>query len=540
MSCNRVCAPKWGVGCGRRLAVYVAMALALSVMEERSTACAGPGTEAAAPSQLPSSGAQAGGSWSAAWTTPNPGVGVRSSRARPSMLQAFPLRTGGTTLHPAPPLVQTPHVLPPPVTSTPTAPAESTATVDGSWKVVPIPARQPTAPRAPIPARNESDTELPPPGGTWSPPEPRHGAPSASPGVQPKGVSGTGGFVETRPPSSALPPYRAPTNPISPQPPVAGWGPTPPAVAMPPVGRPGTVEQPVFDHAPIGAPKRSARSVRRSVPQRAVPLQTMPRARRSATARGAVRGTVGGGPQIGHGAFRRPGVLRRASGDAHVIPWRGGDVREQGGMQPAADSGLRFRFAVGDKVKIAVWGEKELVSEQAVLPDGTIVPPLLEPMMVKGRSISDVRNDLMRGYENHQEVGSRDVILTVSRLGVKDRAFILGEVGDATAVELTEPRTLLQVLAEAGGPVGGVSDLERIRVVRTRNRSGRPQVFRVNAMRIMQGRLRTFMIQPGDVVYVPATGTASWSRDMQMRLAPLQTLIGGAATAALAITTTGQ
>ena len=470
-------------------------------------AVAGPGSEAAPPSQLPTSASQAGGAWTTAWTTPNPGMGVRSSRARPA---------GAVPSVPAPNRLASPP-------STAGMQAHGRSTGPGPWRVVPVPARRGVVPGTLIPARDE--TELPPPGGSWSLPGASNGQPGArSPAGDAKddtdrtdGTTGASRFVETRPPATALPPYAAPANP-----PVVVWPQpnsipaTPPMRAMPnvPPAQPS-------NQAPLGSPPGNAYASRTRMRRVSAPRRSQ------------------GAPQVNRGAFRRPTALWRG-GEEQVIAWGGGSTRKQGGMRPVAQDGMHFRFAVGDTVKIAVWKEKELLSEQAVLPDGTIVPPLLEPLMVKGRTISEVRADLIRGYSDHKEVGPRDVILTVSRLGVKDRAFILGEVGDSTAVELREPRTLLQVLAEAGGPVGGVSDLERIRVVRTRNRSGRPQVFRVNAKRIMQGRLSTFMIQPGDVVYVPATGTASWSRDMQMRLAPLQTLIGGAATAALAVTSTTQ
>ncbi|MGE0192618.1 MAG: polysaccharide biosynthesis/export family protein [Planctomycetota bacterium] len=196
---------------------------------------------------------------------------------------------------------------------------------------------------------------------------------------------------------------------------------------------------------------------------------------------------------------------------------------------------VTFRFAVGDTMRVSIWDDESQTGtidlEQRVLRDGTITPIWLEPVRVAGLSIQEVRDLLVDRYLLYYEPPIRITIGVVSVHA--ERAFVLGEVGAPTAIELTGPTTALQALAQAGSAIPGVGDLERVKLIRNCEGCGSaPRVYTLNLSRTLVGRGRTVTLQPGDVLYVPTRGVIDWTRDLGAILAPLGNLLGGVGSAA--------
>lgn len=244
---------------------------------------------------------------------------------------------------------------------------------------------------------------------------------------------------------------------------------------------------------------------------------------------GAVRGPAPAGPTVAAAGSSAAGTAPAASAPA-ALP-----AAAPAAPPNASAQDFGFRFRVGDEVGIDVWQEKDLSVVQRVLRDGTIAPPLLDPMPAAGRSVRELRADLLQRYAAYL----REPRITVRVVSVQsDRVFVLGEVRTPSAVAAVGHTTLLQGIAQAGGFTQDVADRTRIRVVRPAPAGGRPQVMTVDADAVLAGRARDIALQPGDVVYVPTTGLADWSRHLTQAFAPVATLLGSAgsvATTALAI-----
>lgn len=202
-----------------------------------------------------------------------------------------------------------------------------------------------------------------------------------------------------------------------------------------------------------------------------------------------------------------------------------------GAPQPPAD--FTFRFSVGDEVDVSIWREKELSATHRVLHDGTIAPPLLDPVRIEGMTIREVRSELLPKYKKY----IKDPRISVRVVNVhSSRVFVLGEVAEAQAVVATGRMSALQAIAQAGGFEMEHADRERIRVVRVVG--GKARVITVNADNVIAGRQRDVSLRPGDVVFVPTTGLSDWSRRLSQQLEPIATFlgsIGSIATTALAI-----
>ena len=144
-----------------------------------------------------------------------------------------------------------------------------------------------------------------------------------------------------------------------------------------------------------------------------------------------------------------------------------------------------------------------------VSPDGRISVPMLAPVVVAGRSVEQVSEELSRRYqENYRNV---QVSVLLDNLA-GNRVFVFGEVRNPGAVAMTGPISVLQALAQAGGPVESGS-IENVRVV-VPDSSGEPKIKTVNLSGISsQTTLSGDEVLPANAtVYVPPTALATMGR----------------------------
>lgn len=183
---------------------------------------------------------------------------------------------------------------------------------------------------------------------------------------------------------------------------------------------------------------------------------------------------------------------------------------------------VQFRFDVGDELATAVWTEPELSSQQRLLADGTISPPLLKPQRVVGLTVEEVQARLTAAYREYLKEPKVSVRV-VSIHG--DRVFVLGEVRTPQSVSLVGPITVVQSIAAAGGFAEEFADKQRVQVLRV-GPDGTPTPVFVNARAVLAGVERDLPLQRGDIVYVPAKGVTEFARTVGQALSPITTAIG--------------
>lgn len=104
-----------------------------------------------------------------------------------------------------------------------------------------------------------------------------------------------------------------------------------------------------------------------------------------------------------------------------------------------------------------------------------------------------------------------------------EQAFVFGSVSKGGAVPFVNGHLdLLQALAQAGmGPSEYANGhLEDIRIIR--GESDRAQFIVVDAQQIMDGKAAPFLLEPGDIVYVPNSRVSNWNQAIQQILPSLQ------------------
>ncbi len=190
---------------------------------------------------------------------------------------------------------------------------------------------------------------------------------------------------------------------------------------------------------------------------------------------------------------------------------------------------VQFRFQVGDELATSVWREPDLATQQRILGDGTISPPLLKALPVVGLSVDDVRERLERGYSEFLKEPKVSVRVVAIH---SDRVFVIGEVKNPQAVPLVGPTTLVQAIAQAGGFTEESAEKGAVRVIRA-DASGRAVATAINVKAVLVGAAGDVALQRGDIVFVPARGVTEWARTVGQALSPISTAIGTAGSAAI-------
>jgi protein involved in polysaccharide export with SLBB domain len=146
---------------------------------------------------------------------------------------------------------------------------------------------------------------------------------------------------------------------------------------------------------------------------------------------------------------------------------------------------------------------------EKVLPDGTISLPRLSPIKARGRTLDDVRHEIDAAYT---ALGLDVSVSLVPRALPPGTTFVLGEVAKPGRFDLERPRTVLMVVAQAGGvlPTGSMSS---VRLFYT-GEDGMQRMRSINLTGVMEDlRLEDDMIVPNNsIIYVPPTELAKLGR----------------------------
>lgn len=169
---------------------------------------------------------------------------------------------------------------------------------------------------------------------------------------------------------------------------------------------------------------------------------------------------------------------------------------------PAADTGVTVAddFIIGpeDVLGIQFWREQDMSGDVTVRPDGLISVPLLGEVRAAGLRPDELKSDLQKRASKFLT----DANLTIVVRQVNSRkVFITGEVAKPGAYPLTGPRTVMQLIALAGG-LTEFADAKSIAVMR--DEQGRTKTFKFNYRDVSRGRSveQNILLQPGDTVVV--------------------------------------
>jgi protein involved in polysaccharide export with SLBB domain len=112
-----------------------------------------------------------------------------------------------------------------------------------------------------------------------------------------------------------------------------------------------------------------------------------------------------------------------------------------------ADDASAYRLGSGDKLRVTVFGEKDLSGEFDVNDQGVVALPLIGPTKLAGKTISEAEAQITQSYGKDYLVNPR---VNVEVLNYRP-FFILGEVKNPGSYPYVHGMTVVNAVALAGG-----------------------------------------------------------------------------------------
>lgn len=162
---------------------------------------------------------------------------------------------------------------------------------------------------------------------------------------------------------------------------------------------------------------------------------------------------------------------------------------------------LTYHIGVEDELAISVWHEQDLSMNVVVRPDGMITLPLLNDLKVTGMTTKQLQ-DMLTGKLKDSDILKEPQVTVIVRQIHSRKVYLVGQAVRPGIYTLNDSKTVLQLLAEAGGP-GPYAKLGSIYIIRQQDGVRRRLPF--NYKKAISGRNVSddFVLQPGDMVVLP-------------------------------------
>lgn len=180
-----------------------------------------------------------------------------------------------------------------------------------------------------------------------------------------------------------------------------------------------------------------------------------------------------------------------------------GPNQHSGVQYPTVGPPKEITLGVGDLLSINVWEQKDLSTEVTVRPDGTITMPLVGDLQAKGKTPSQLREDIKRSLANFLKLQAGNEVAVAVKTYASYRFTVNGEVSRPGLYTNPDYVRVADAIALAGGPTRFAkrSDIKILRTDRTGNQASYPIDFDL----VASGKRpdMNFWIMPNDVIYVP-------------------------------------
>lgn len=154
----------------------------------------------------------------------------------------------------------------------------------------------------------------------------------------------------------------------------------------------------------------------------------------------------------------------------------------------------------GDEFEVRVYEEASLSGSFVVSPTGQVDYPLLGSLTVEGLTPQQV-SGLIRTRLAAKYIRQPYVVVQVKTLNSK-KIIVLGEVKSPGRFNYGDRMTIVEAITLAGG---FTTLAERNYTIVTRGEAAGTRRVAVPVEKIMQGLATNFLLQPGDIVFVPET-----------------------------------
>ncbi|HKV25966.1 MAG TPA: polysaccharide biosynthesis/export family protein [Candidatus Acidoferrum sp.] len=156
-----------------------------------------------------------------------------------------------------------------------------------------------------------------------------------------------------------------------------------------------------------------------------------------------------------------------------------------------------YHIGIADELMISVWKEPELSNQVVVRPDGKITLPLINEISVVGLRTDELQDLLTQKFKPFVNTPQVTVIVRSIR---SRKVSLVGNVGHQGTFSLNDEKTILELLAEAGG-LGPFAKSNGIYILR---QAGNKKIrIPFDYKKAISGKGPNPVLQPGDLVVVP-------------------------------------
>ncbi len=157
-----------------------------------------------------------------------------------------------------------------------------------------------------------------------------------------------------------------------------------------------------------------------------------------------------------------------------------------------------YRLGPGDMLEVVVPTHEGFNASLTVQPDGRTYYPFVGEIMVTGRTIPELTEQIRRGLEKELRGPQVTISMREVRPGQSLRVTVTGAVRAQNAVDLRENWRVSDAIAAVGGATER-ADLKRV----TCWHNGKPETLDLSPL-LVDGRLeRNPTLSPGDVLIIP-------------------------------------
>lgn len=152
-----------------------------------------------------------------------------------------------------------------------------------------------------------------------------------------------------------------------------------------------------------------------------------------------------------------------------------------------------------DVLGVVFWRDTEMSGDVTVRPDGRITLPLLGEIQAAGLKPDVLKDQVQKAAGKY--INDANVTIVVRQINSR-KVFITGEVTTPGAYPLIGPRTVMQLIAVAGG-LTEYADAKNITIMRTEGAQTRSFKFNYRDVSKGKGLEQNIPLLPGDTVVVP-------------------------------------
>ncbi|WP_291327878.1 polysaccharide biosynthesis/export family protein [Desulfovibrio sp. UCD-KL4C] len=159
-----------------------------------------------------------------------------------------------------------------------------------------------------------------------------------------------------------------------------------------------------------------------------------------------------------------------------------------------------YRLGPEDIIEISVWGDKELVREVVVRPDGGVSFPLAGDLKAGGLTVDELRQEIEKHIVEYVPNAPVTVIL---RKVESPKVYVMGKVNNPKVLVLGQKLSVVQALAMSGG-LSPFAASGSIKVV-SRLPDGTQKSVNFDYDEFADGSnlAQNVLLKPGDTVIVP-------------------------------------